>query len=267
MPIYNHTQKLDTALKNLENLDITEKNKQDIKDFLHYIASYGCSVTRQSKYIYPLEKIARWLGNDFKTAQRQDIQFLVEYIDTAKEGDDEPKGITGLKEYIKNNKGNNRNPKYTAWTRMDYKIIIKKFWKWLYNRHIDDEEDWEIPKLVKFIKPKKPRESKKIPSDLLNKKDVELLLRYCKSLREKALILVLYESGARIGEILNLKIKDTSFNDNGVHLNLFGKTGPRRILLVGSAPVLTQWLTQEHPTSDNRDSFLFCNTARGKEHN
>ena len=42
-------------------------------------------------------------------------------------------------------------------------------------------------------------------------------------------------------------------------------TGPRRILLVGSAPALTQWLTQEHPTSDNRDSFLFCNTARGKE--
>ena len=53
---------------------------------------------------------------------------------------------------------------------MDYKIIIKKFWKWLYNRHIEDEEEWTTPKLVKFIKPKKPRESKKVPSYLLNKK-------------------------------------------------------------------------------------------------
>lgn len=85
MPVYNNTRRLDTALKNLEEIDITDNNKQSIKDFLHYIASYGCSVGRQCKYIYPLEKIAIWLDRDFITAQKQDIQFLVEYIDTAKD--------------------------------------------------------------------------------------------------------------------------------------------------------------------------------------
>ena len=40
MPIYNNSRRLDSALKNLDEIDITENNKQDIKDFLHYIASY-----------------------------------------------------------------------------------------------------------------------------------------------------------------------------------------------------------------------------------
>ncbi len=265
MPIHNQINKMDTALKNLEKLDISDNNKRDIKDFLHYIASNDCSVTRQVKYIYILPKIARWLDKDFKSAQKQDIQYLVEYVNTAKKGNGEPKGITELRKYIDKNKGNNQESRYTKWTQSDYRIIIKKFWKWLYNRHKDDEDEWETPKLVKFIKPKKPRESNKIPSDLLNNKDVELLLKHCRTLREKALILVLYESGARIGEILNLKIKDTSFTADGVHLNLFGKTGYRRILLIGSAPALTQWITQEHPAKNNRDSYLFCNINRGTE--
>jgi len=265
MPIYYHTQKLDTALKRLEKLDITKKNKQDIKDFLHYIASNDCSVIRQMKYIYTLSKIAEWFGKDFKSAQKLDIQILVEYIITAKKDDVEPRGIIELKKYIDNSKGKNKESKFSKWTQSDYKIIIKKFWKWLYNRHIDDEDDWEIPKLVKFIKPKKPRKSKKLPSELINKKDVEFLLNYCRTLREKAFILVLYETGARIGEILNLKIKDASFNEYGVHLKLNGKTGERCILLIGSAPALAQWINQEHPTRKNKDCFLYCNINRGKE--
>ena len=52
MVIYNHNQKLDTALKSLEKLDITDNNKQAISNFLQYIASYGCPAARQVKYIY-----------------------------------------------------------------------------------------------------------------------------------------------------------------------------------------------------------------------
>ena len=265
MVIYNHAQKLDTAFKSLEKLDITKKNKQDIKDFLHYIASYGCSAARQVKYIYLLERIAKWLGKDFIKASKDDIRILIEYVDIVRVDNFKPRGISDLKKYIDENKGSNRELRYSKWTKADYRIIIKKFWTWLYNHNIDDEDEWETPILVKFIKPKKPRGCKKIPSDLLNKSDVEFLLKYCRSLREKALILVLYESGARIGEILNLKIKDASFTAEGVHLNLNGKTGYRRILLIGSSPALTQWLTQEHPTRNNKESYLFCNINRGTE--
>lgn len=266
MGVYNHARGLNTALRNLETLDITEQNKQNIRDFLHYIASHRCSVTRQVKYIYLLQNIARWLGKDFIKAIKEDIQIIVEFISVVKKDDNaDPRGINELKKYISIATGKVGESKYRPWTQHDYNVAIRKFYKWLYNRNIEDEDEWEYPKVVKFIKIKKLKDSKKIPSDLINHQDVRFLVEHCRTLREKALILVLYESGARIGEILNLKIKDTAFDNYGVRLNLFGKTGHRTIRLVGSAPELTQWLTEEHPKKNDRDSYLFCNVNKGKK--
>ena len=57
MSVYNNERRLDTALKRLEETkDISLKNKENIKEFLHFISVNGCSVARQCKYIYPLEK-------------------------------------------------------------------------------------------------------------------------------------------------------------------------------------------------------------------
>lgn len=266
MGVYNHARGLNTALRNLKTLDITEQNKQDIRDFLHYIASHRCSITRQVKYIYPLQNITRWLGKDFIKATKEDIQTIVEFISVAKKDDNtDLRGIDELKNYIDRANGTVGESKYRPWTKQDYNVVIRKFYKWLYNRNNEDEDEWEYPKVVKFIKVKKPKDSKRIPSDLINPEDVRFLVEHCRTLREKALILVLYESGARIGEILNLKIKDTAFDDYGVRLNLFGKTGHRTIRLVGSAPELTQWLTEEHPTKNDRNSYLFCNVNKGKK--
>jgi site-specific recombinase XerD/ribosomal protein L40E len=239
MSVYNNERRLETALKHLEELEISKENKADIKDFLNYISAHGCSLTRQCKYIYPLQKLAKWLNKDFIKATKNDIETILTDIDKAKKQDG--------------------SPKYTAWTRQDYQVIIKKFYKWLYNRKIEDEDDWEIPKLVKFIKIIKPKESKKLPSDLLTPQDIQFLADHCKDLREKALILTLYESGARIGELLKLKIKDVTFDDYGAKLNLFGKTGYRQVRLVGSTPALSQWLNEDHPKRKDRNAYLFCN--------
>ena len=239
MNIHNVERRLKTALKNLEEIDITAKNKQDIKDFLNYIAAHGCSIARQCKYIYPLENISRWLHKDFLKATKNDIESIVRQI--------------------------NGNQEYTDWTKQDYMVVIKKFYKWLYNRNIEDEDDWEVPKLVKFIKIKKPKEAKTVPSDLLTPKEVIILADNAKNLREKALILSLYESGARIGELLSLKIKDIQFDDYGAKIRLVGKTGPRWIRLVGSAPALSEWLSNDHPKKDDRNSFVFCNIRPEKK--
>ena len=214
-------------------MDITKQNQKDIKDFLNYIAAHGCSVTRQCKYIYPLENLARWLEKDFMKADKVDIERLVKQI--------------------------MQNNEYTDWTKQDYMVVIKKFYKWLYNRDVEDEDDWEIPKLVKFIKIHKPKDTKTVPADLLTVKEVRILADAAKNLREKALVLTMYETGARIGELLNMKIKDVEFDDYGAKVRLVGKTGPRWIRVVGSAPALSQWLTCDHPRKNNRESFVFCN--------
>jgi len=43
--------------------------------------------------------------------------------------------------------------------------------------------------------------------------------------RDKAFISLLYESGCRIGELLNLKIKNVEFDANGAVLIVNVKTG------------------------------------------
>ena len=77
---------------------------------------------------------------------------------------------------------------------------------------------------------------------------------------EKALIAALYESGARIGELMDLSIRNVSFDDLGaVMLIQHGKTGPRRVRLVNSVPYLSAWL-DTHPLKEEEDPPLWVRT-------
>jgi integrase len=66
----------------------------------------------------------------------------------------------------------------------------------------------------------------------------------------KYLVLVLYESGCRIGEILSLRIKHACFDEYGAQLIVNGKTGSRRVRIIASAPSLASWL-DNHPLKDS----------------
>ena len=242
MGIYNNKNRLATALKNLDkNPDILDCNKTHIKKFLRYIDSKGLTITRQCKYIYPLENISKWLNADFKAATKEDIEDLTHKI---------------------------RNMEYSDWTKQDYMVVIKKFYKWLYNQD-KDEEEWIIPKQVRFIKINKPKNAKKQPSEYITSKDVKLMADHCRTRREKALILTLFESGARIGELLNLKLKHVETDEYGVKLhiseNVKTEYSVRNVRLVGSAPAITEWINEEHPFKNNKDSYLFCNVGPGTE--
>jgi integrase len=81
-------------------------------------------------------------------------------------------------------------------------------------------------------------------SDLLTREDIQKLLDACSTKRGRAFISMLYESGARIGEILNVKLVDLVFDEHGVLVSLDGKTGRRRIRLVESAEFLRDWVNE-----------------------
>jgi integrase len=102
----------------------------------------------------------------------------------------------------------------------------------------------------------------KLPDQLLTIEDVKILAEHTNNLRDRCLTLVLYETGARIGELQNIKIKDVEFDKYGARVNLFGKTGARKIRLIVSAPSISNWL-QEHPNKTMKkkewnNSYLFC---------
>lgn len=239
MKVHNPDKQLDSALKRLESLDILKNNKKQIGDFINFLSAQGVGKLRQKKYIVSLINSSKWLNIDFEEATKQDIIKLCSKIE------------------------NNEN--YKEWTKHDYRVTIKKFYTWLRNKDHDDIDEWEKPKEIKWIKVKAPRDSKKIPSELLTPKDVQFLAEHTRNLREKAIILTLYESGARIGELLNLRIKDVIFDDYGAMLNLNGKTGYRKIRIVGSSPAISQWLEHEHPKRNDSNAYLFCNINNGTE--
>jgi integrase len=122
----------------------------------------------------------------------------------------------------------------------------------------------EYPDCVKWITTTIKNNRKKKPEDLLNAEDVKKLANHSNNLRDRALILTLYESAARIGELQGVRVKHVDFDKYGCKMKLHGKTGDRTIRLISSAPAISNWLT-DHPNfngdihaSKYRNSYLFC---------
>ena len=79
------------------------------------------------------------------------------------------------------------------------------------------------------------------------------------------MVLVFYESGARVGELLPIKIKQITFDDYGAILLVTGKTGDRRIRLVASTPALANWLNVQ-PFKDDPEAYVWFSFATNRKY-
>jgi site-specific recombinase XerD len=221
------THNLDKAKELIKNTkEIDQANKRHILRFVDRLSAEGLSKARQIKYIYNLKTISKILKKDFDKATKSDIEKLCSDIN---------------------------NSEYTDWTKHDFLAEIKRFYKWL-------KQTEDYPEEVRWIKNNMKRSKRKLPKELLNIEDIKKLAENTNNLRDRCLILLLYESGARVGEILGVKIKDVDFDKYGALINLFGKTGARKVRVIASAPSISNWLL-EHPRKQSknfRDSYLLC---------
>lgn len=128
-------------------------------------------------------------------------------------------------------------------------ISLRNLYNFLRREH-------NIPEnLFENIKTKPPRNN--LPVDeLILPEDVKSLVDFANTQRNRALIMVFWDSAARIGEILGLNVNNVSFDKYGAVLIVSGKTGMRRIRLIDSVPDLQLWLNQ-HPERDNPQAPLF----------
>ena len=234
--IYNLKKRIESQNRALEESSISRRNKEIIRRFVKYLEINSYSNQRISKYINKLNIIAEILKVDFDKVKKENIENLI------------------LK--IRERKFCNRL--LSQETIIDYNIIIKRFYKWL----LGNEETF--PKEVSWLKTTVPKSKKKLPENLLNDENVEKLIKNAKTLRDKCIISVLYDSGMRIGELLTCKIKHVSFfNDYAEIQNPEGKTGSRRILLIPSVPYLLNWI-QNHPLGKEDDCLFIslCNKSQ-----
>ena len=98
-----------------------------------------------------------------------------------------------------------------------------------------------------------------MPEELLTDKEIADIVRCCLTLRDKALIATLAESGCRVSEIATMQVKHVSFEQYGARLVVNGKTGMRKILVVTSSPYLQEWINS-HPFNNNPNAILWQNT-------
>lgn len=107
---------------------------------------------------------------------------------------------------------------------------------------------------IKLARPKKPR---RIIRDYLTEKEIREIIRNCRGLREKALILILAYSGLRAREVCALRVGDINLAERSV-LVRDGKGSQDRIVHVSGSctKILRKYLSGNHR---KRDGFLFMN--------
>lgn len=232
LELHNYERRIGRILEKINESSISRRNKKLILAFYNERLPTGLSKPRQYKYLYTLERIARELKKDFDKAAKKDIINLMGYFE----------------------KGN-----LSEWSKHDYKVIIKIFFRWL--RKSD-----EYPPEVRWIK-SSFRNNHLLPEEILTEEEVKKMVENAETLRDKALILVLYDSGCRIGEIMTLRIRNVQFDNYGAVLIVSGKTGDRRVRLMSSAPKLASWI-ENHPLKIDLEAPLWvnfsCNNKYGR---
>jgi site-specific recombinase XerD len=217
-------KQIGTAIQRIkDNKKIDKENMEVILDFHNYLEIQDYSLSRQLKYLLKLPKLAEQLGIPFTKAEKKDIEHLVLWLKRRNDINDT--------------------------TKLDYKILLKRFYKWLNNG--------EYPECVKFITTTTKNHKRKLPKDMLTEKDIRKLLEASNHPRNRAFISMLWETGARIEELLTLKVGDIEDHEHGLKVVVSGKTGERRIVLIQSVPYINDWL-KIHPTRE-KDDFLWVN--------
>jgi len=195
---------------------VCAKDRKQILAFVNMRMASGIGKLRAIRCLQGMRTLCHLLGKPMGKATKDDLIDVVGAIET---------------------QGYAENTKY------DLKVVLKMYFKWL-----KDTGD-DFPKEVKWLKPRLSK-SRKLPEELLTEAEVIRLAKAADHPRDRALVLLIYESGCRIGELLTLRIKNVSFDENGAILRVTGKTGDRRVRIISSAAALATWIDFHQNTQE-----------------
>ncbi len=135
------------------------------------------------------------------------------------------------------------------------KLSMKVFYRWLLTGRT--EKGSPFPETVAWLKVNRNKLKKIRPEDCLTIEEFKQMLAACQNQRDRALLYVLFDTGARISEVLNVQIKHVHLETDLPYLELpASKTDPRPVYLMDSIHELAAWL-KIHPKKKDREAFLF----------
>lgn len=217
---------------------LNKKDKKILDDFLEF-----CGITANPNKV-----------DDKKTLMLQ-IRYIIEKsFDKITKND--------LIKFANLLNGSNRQ----EWTKNEIKITFKKFLRWMY-------PDWSVRfgELNDILKCKSIKvNSKRINSStLLTENEIELMLRNAEGLRDKAILILCIELGARPHELRLLKWSQVHLDREPAEITLLtskgNHEGSRTLPLQDSVLHLERW-KQEFCYPDRKDSdYVFPHTKKRNE--
>lgn len=178
---------------------IAPTRRKTAQAFIDYMSAQGMAFKTRRIYCHALRTLER-VDKPYTAFTKEDVVFWIKRLEV-------DAGLKSSSIHI-------------------YKTCIKRFFKWLYN---NDNGGDEYPAVVKWMKCKQPKpdNDRYIPSRI----EILRMIELAECQRDRALMFVLLESGARAGEFI-------------------------RIRLVESVPDMQLWLTM-HPRKTDPDAPLW----------
>jgi integrase/recombinase XerD len=175
-----------------------------------------------------------------------------------------------LNSKIKNSEQDPDKRWITTWN--DYLGDMKFFFRWLHNWKLKDIQsredsqlaDWKTPSFVQIKKKKTKRLSPYLESEIWDRDDLALIIKYERFKRNKAALALMWDLDARNHEIVLLKIKSIRLKEKygEGEITHQAKTGGGPVLLTFSFPYVRDWLN-EHPFRNEPEARLICYLLNG----
>lgn len=209
---------------------VSARNKELIREYDRYLQIKEKSTQTRYKNFYTLAALTQELGKDFDKLTRQDIE---EYLRSPTLKRLAPKTAQVRKLSIK---------VMVRWLAKEKEIpASKKLWEWLNDEVKTTLNVKSIEETINLDK-----------ANLLDEGEVLDFVKFNRG-KDRAFLFLLYETGARIGEILPLKRRDIALVEGGYALvTLRGKTGLREVPVKACVPDLVTWLNYlpDNPSQD-----------------
>lgn len=230
--VYDIARSLETERERLNKSGLDDNVRKAIANFVNYIGASGVTKHRQYFYMVRLRLVALRMREKFLDPSDQDLVNLINELQNAKSMRGEP---------------------YTSNTINDFKVALKRFYRWQFRKSNNKKDIDELLEALKKSGISSNGKSEKI----ITQAEERDMLAQCKNPRDKCYISLLYDSGCRISELLTLKIGDVQRDEYGLRLHVTGKTGERIVRAVGdSVAYFIDWI-KAHPERDDNEAYLF----------
>lgn len=184
---------------------------------------------------------------------RKDLESFLEFLDRECITKYEDIDYKALRLYL----NEMFNKKYSSKTISRNLSSLRTFFKYLSRE--------EIISFNPMILISNPKQEKRLPS-YLNYKELEDILDIPDTstilgLRDASILELLYSTGIRVGELVNIKIRDIDFNNN--RIKILGKGNKERYVLFGDKckNLLDKYLKESRPNLVKKScDYLYLNT-------